>query len=75
MELLVGLLEIVVELKFYRKKAIRNINKSPYNSHTKPICKESNILLFKDLIDLATLKFFHKFINKNLPTYFQGNNF
>ena len=62
-------------IEILQKKAIRNINKSPYNSHTKPICKESNILLFKDLIDLATLKFFHKFINKNLPTYFQGNSF
>ena len=62
-------------IEILQKKAIRIINKSPYNSHTKPICKELNILLFKDLIDLATLKFYHKFINTNLPKYFQGNNF
>ena len=57
-------------IKVLQKKAIRNVNNSPYNSHTLPICKQMNILLFDDLVDLACLKFFYKYKNKHVPKYF-----
>ena len=57
-------------IKILQKKAIRNVNHSPYNAHTLPICKQLNVLLFDDLFDLACLKFFYKYKNKHLPNYF-----
>ena len=58
-----------------QKKAIRNVNSSSYIAHTEPICKELRILLFKDIFNLACLKFYHKYKNNNLPKYFTQNGF
>ena len=58
-----------------QKKSIRNVNNSPYNAHTSPICKELRILLFKDLLNLACLKFYHKYENKSIPDYCLQNEF
>ena len=59
-----------------QKRAIRIINNShPYKSHTLPICKHLNVLLFKDLCDLATLKFYYKLKNRLLPKYFLTDDF
>ena len=57
-------------LKIIQKKAIRNINNSPLYSHTKPICKSLNLLLFKDLFTLNCLKIYYKFQTKIIPQYF-----
>ena len=57
-------------LEIIQKKAIRNINNSPLLSHTKPICKSLNLLLFKDLFTLNCLKIYYKFQNSMIPKYF-----
>ena len=58
------------------KRAIRIANKlPPYKAHTIPICKQLKLLQFKDLADLATLKFYYKLHNKMLPKYFLNNDF
>ena len=59
-----------------QKRAIRIANKSPlYKSHTIPICKQLKLLQFKDLTDLAILKFYYKLQNNMLPKYFLNNEF
>ena len=58
-----------------QKKSIRNINSSSYNAHTEPICRELRILFFKDILNLACLKFYHKYKNKNVPEYFIQSEF
>ena len=62
-------------IEIIQKKAIRNIAKAPYHSHTKPLCKKFNILLFKDCLTLACLKFYHKYNRNELPKYFYSNHF
>ena len=54
-----------------QKKAIRIITKSKYNAHTEPLFKNLNLLKISDIFKLYQLKFFHKYINKQLPSYFQ----
>ena len=62
-------------IKTLQRKAIRNVNKSPYFAHTKPICHDLNILLFDDLVALHCLKFYYKYINDGLPVYFYDTVF
>ena len=44
--------------KLVAKRAIRNGTKSPYNTHTEPLCTEQNILKVHDLYRLSYLKFY-----------------
>ncbi len=48
-----------------QKKLFRIISVRKYNAHTEPIFKELNLL------KIGELKFYHKYINNNLPYYFQ----
>ena len=57
------------------KKAIRAITRSKYNAHTEPIFKELNLLKIKDIYKIQHLKFFCKYVNNNLPEYFQAISF
>jgi len=55
-----------------QKKAIRILTCSKYNAHTEPLFKNLNILRTNDIFNLAKLKFYHKFVNKQLPLYLQN---
>ena len=48
------------------------ISLSKYNAHTNPLFKSLEILKIFDIFKLYQLKFFHKFLNRKLPTYFQS---
>ena len=59
-------------LRNYKKKAIRVLTKAKYNAHTMPLLKQENLLSLEDMYKLNCLKFYHKYLNSNLPEYFQG---
>ena len=44
--------------------------KAKYVSHTEPLFKEICILKLCDMYRLSSLKFYHKYLNENLPLYF-----
>lgn len=50
-----------------QKRAVRVVYSAKYNAHTDPIFKELNLLKIQDIFHIMKLKFYHKFINKNLP--------
>ena len=58
-------------IKTIQKKAIRNINKAPFYSHTKPLCKTAKLLLFDDIFNLSCLKFFYNYQRNMIPVYFR----
>ena len=62
-------------LQSLQKKALRNITKSHFLAHCKPICKKINCLLFDDIFKVSILKFYYKFRCNTLPPYFYENNF
>ena len=53
---------------------MRIISKSKYNAHTEPIFKEFGILKFEDLIKFESAKFYFKYCNSELPSYFSSFN-
>ena len=53
-----------------QKRAVRAITNSPYNSHTNQLFKRLNLLKINDIRKYFEIKFYHKFINNNLPEYF-----
>ena len=55
-----------------QKKILRIITLSKYNAHTTPLYKSLNILKINDHFLLYQLKFYHKYMNNNLPLYFQN---
>ena len=57
------------------KKAIRAITRSKYNAQTEPIFKELSLLKIEDIYKIHHLKLFYKYVNKNLPEYFQAMSF
>ena len=56
-----------------QKKAIRLINKSPYNSHTEPLFKTSEILKLKDLHEYQSLIFMKDYFSNRLPQSFDNS--
>ena len=57
-------------LKILQKKAIRIICNSKYNAHTEPLMKKLEILKLEDMFKLNMLKWYHRYIQKQLPEYF-----
>ena len=55
-----------------QKKALRTITCSTYTSHTEPLLKSLTLLKASDTHKLAKLKFYHKFLNEQLPTPLQN---
>ena len=53
-----------------QKKSVRIICNTKYNAHTDPLFNHLQILKLKDIFRLHCLKFYHKFLNSKLPTYF-----
>ena len=54
-----------------QKRAIRIIAARKYNAHTEPLFKQLNLLKACDICKLQELKCYHKFINRQLPKYFE----
>ena len=59
-------------LKLIQKKAIRIVCNSKYLGHSLPLLKKSGLLRLEDMFKLNMLKWYHKFINKKLPKYFEN---
>jgi hypothetical protein len=55
-----------------QKKAIRIVFKCKYNAHTSVIFKKNKLLKFEDIYKTAAAKFFYKYSNNSLPTYFDN---
>ena len=53
-----------------QKRAIRIMTNSKYNAHTDPLFKSLKLLKIKDFFDVQCMKFWYKFVNNNVPTYF-----
>ena len=56
-----------------QKRALRIVTNSKYNAHTEPLFKCLNLLKINDIhvFDLQCLKFWHKFANDSLPSFFR----
>ena len=57
------------------EKAVRILSLSKYNAHTDPLFKGLNLLKLEDIYKLQVLKFYHKYINGQLPEYFNELDF
>ena len=57
-----------------QKRAIRTITRSKYNAHTSPLLKHMEILSVNDMLHQKALTFHYKYVNKNLPYYFDSFN-
>ena len=56
-------------LKIQKKKTVRIITLSGYSSHSEPLFKQLNMLKTADQLRLQELKFYFKYIHKNLHAY------
>ena len=54
-----------------KKRAVRIMCNAKYNAHTEPLFKENKQLTIEDILKLNCLKFYRKFINKNVPIFFK----
>ena len=57
-------------LEKLQKWAVRSISGSKYNAHTDPLFKSMNLLKAHDLYKMCALKFYFKYQQGTLPTYF-----
>ena len=62
-------------LQKLQKKCIRVISISKYNAHTEPLFKKLKLLKVQDIFNIQQFKFYHKFVNNNLPEYFDQQFF
>ena len=55
-----------------QKWSVRSITLSKYNAHTNPLFIRLKLLKIQDMYSLCLLKFYHKYKNNVLPSYFNG---
>ena len=55
-----------------QKKAIRLVFKCKYNAHTSVLFKRNKLLKFEDIYKNAAAKFYYKYSNNLLPSYFDN---
>ena len=55
-----------------QKRAIRSLALARINAHVEPLCKSLQLLTFDDLFKLSFFKFYFKFVNKLVPSYFRS---
>ena len=55
-----------------QKKAMRYITCSKYNAHTTPIFRDLKLLKLEDIFKVSLLKFYFRYENNQLPTYFSN---
>ena len=58
-------------LQKLQKWAIRTITNSKYNSHCDPLFKKLHLLKIQGVYTLSCLKFYYRYTNKSLPSYFE----
>ena len=58
------------KLSRLQKRALRLITDSKYNAHTQPLLKVLGTLTLDDTYKMQCLKFYYKFIQGNLPPFF-----
>ena len=62
-----------------QKRAVRLITLAKFNAHSEPIFKSLNLLKVQDVFEICQMRFYHNYLNKNLPHFFnqmifQNNN-
>ena len=55
-----------------QKKAVRNVSKKSYNSHTDPLFVDLNILKFNDVVDVELMKLMYNHSKNLLPNPIQS---
>ena len=55
-----------------QKRAMRIMTNKKFNAHTEPIFKELKMLKIKDIFNIQCLKFWFKFENNSLPSFFKS---
>merc|ERR1712208_110445 len=55
-----------------QKWSVRSITLSKYNAHTNSLFIKLKLLKIEDIYSLSLLKFYHKYKNNVLPSYFNG---
>ena len=55
-----------------QKFAVRSITNSKYRAHTEPIFKRLSLLKVSDIHELNVLKFYYKYKNNVLPSFFRN---
>ena len=55
-----------------QKRAVRIMTNSKYNSHTEPLFNELNLLKISDIFKIQGMKFWYKFKNRTLPSFFKS---
>ena len=58
-----------------QKKIVRTVTNSRLISHSDPLFKQNRILKVQDIYHNRMVKFYHSFINKCLPSFFNSLNF
>ena len=62
----------ISEIGKIQKRALRNVAKTGFNSHTEPILGNLGLLLFRDLVQLNAKCFMYKYSNSALPQSFRN---
>ena len=60
------------QLQILQKKAVRLITRSPYNSHSKPLFLELNLLTIDQVRHLQTCELMHRYHNNQPPPAFSS---
>ena len=56
-----------------KKKALRIITKSKFNSHTEPLFRELSILKVEHIFQMQCLQLYYNVINERTPDFFFEN--
>ena len=57
-----------------KKRIIRTTTCSRYNAHTSPLFKSLRLLTLHDMLKVNVLKFYHRYLHNELPSYFYSFN-
>ena len=64
--------KLITSINKIQKRCIRNLVSSNWLSHTDPLFGKLNILKFKDILDVNSKIFMHKYFNSQLPGSFNN---
>ena len=62
--------KLITSINKIQKRCIRNLASGSWLSHTDPLFGKLNILKFKDILDVNSKIFMHKYFNSQLPGSF-----
>ena len=58
-----------------KQKAVRLITLAKLNAHSELIFKSFNLLKVQDIFEICQMKFYHNYLNKTLPQFFNQISF